>query len=441
MKTFDVIVVGTGTAGYTVVQKCREAGLTVAVVEADEPGGVCARFGCQPKKFFVVQAELSRLAQHLAGKGFARQPELDWGQTEAFKREFTSAVPGNSEAFFAKVGATLIRGRARFLSSGVLQVGQQEYQAANIVLATGAHPRVLEIPGAELTLNSNDFLAQEELPRSIVFIGGGYISFEFAHVAAAYGAQVTIIEQGDQVLRPFEAELVEAAVTATRAAGIDVHVGQEPVAVERTEAGLVVRCRNGASCDAAAVFAAAGRVANVGELNLASLGVESDPRGLAVDEKMQVAGQPGLYAVGDCARTISLAPVADREALVAAANITGESLVMDYGIVPSVCFTQPPLASVGLTEAAAVARGLAFTVRRGEMKGWPNQRRLGAQHGRFKLLVSEKGTLLGAHVLGHEAGDLINLFALAMKGGMQSDVFKEMMWAYPTLSSDTKYMV
>ncbi len=441
MKKYDVIVVGSGTSGYNVAKGCRQAGKSVAIVENGTPGGVCALHGCQPKKFFVVQAELVRLAQHLAGKGVTAPPTLAWIDTAAFKSEFTDAVPENTRAFFERIGASFYRGTARFESPGTLVVGDITLQADAIVLATGAAPRRLDIPGGELGLDSNDFLAQQELPASIIFIGGGYISFEFAHVAAAYGAQVTILNKSEQVLRQFDSDLVATTVAASEQAGIKVLTGREPVEMSRNEAGVQVRCKNGEVHEAAAVFVAAGREANLQDLNLEGLGLAPSPRGLVVDEKMRVAGQTNLYAVGDCARTISLAPVADREALVAAVNITGGELNMDYRTVPSVCFTQPPLASVGLTEAEAKKQGLSFRVRRGETTGWANQRRLGAKFGQFKLLVDDDGLILGAHILDHGAGDMINVFALAMKNELPAKDLKEMMWAYPTLTSDTKYMV
>ncbi len=441
MKKYDVIVVGSGTAGYNVADVCRQADLSVAMVERGTPGGVCALQGCQPKKFFVVQAELARLGQHLQGKGVVSPPVLDWSATAAFKNEFTDAVPGNSESFYKKIGADLYRGTARFEGPGRMTVGETELQADNIVLATGATPRQLTLPGAELGLNSNEFLAQTELPKSAIFVGGGYISFEFAHVAAAYGAEVTILEYGDRVLRQFDPELVDMAVAATEAAGIGVHTGQAPVELTRTEKGIRVRCENGKNYEAEAVYITAGRLASLGDLNLEALGLEADPRGLVVNKSMQVEGQAGLYAVGDCARTIALAPVADREALVAAGNIAGTASEMDYGIVPSVCFTEPQLATVGLTAEQAEAKGMSVQVKSGKMTGWPNQRRLGAQAGQYKMVISEGGKIVGAHILGHGAGDAINLFALAMKAGQPAAVFKEMMWAYPTLTSDTKYMV
>jgi glutathione reductase (NADPH) len=441
MKKFEVIVVGSGTAGYNVAKHCAGFGLSVAVVESDTLGGTCALHGCQPKKFFIVQAEIARLAQHLEGKGITVPPTLDWGCIEAFKREFTDAVPANTESFFTKIGASLYRGTARFTGADTIRIDNTEIQANAIVLATGATPRIPNLPGIELAMTSKDFLAQEKLPPSVIFIGGGYISFEFAHVSAALGSHATILNKSDRVLKQFDSELVDATVEATRDLGIDVHLEQEPVELVRTPAGILVRCRSGEEFEAAAVYLGAGRVANLGELNLECLGIEADPRGLVVDGRMQVEGCIGLYAVGDCARTIALAPVADREALVAATNIAGKPLVMDYGTVPSICFTMPPMGSVGLTEREALDQGLSFRVRRGDMTNWANQRRLGAKHGRFKLLVDDQERLLGAHILSHEAGELINLFALAIKSGLSIDVFKEMMWAYPTLTSDTKYMV
>ncbi len=441
MESFDVIVIGSGTAGYNVAKDCRQAGKTVAMIDHDVLGGTCALQGCQPKKYFVVQAELARLAQHLQGKGVTAQPTFSWADIAAAKNEFTSAVPGNTEKFYEKIGAQLFRGVASFVEPGVLQVGDVKLKGTDIVLATGARPRQLDIPGHELAFNSNGFLALSELPKSLVFVGGGYISFEFAHVAAALGTKVTILNRTENVLAQFDRELVEATLAATKDAGIDVCTDQMPVSMEKTEAGIAVKCEGGDTFVAEAVCVAAGRLPNVDQLNLDVLGVPDSSRGLAVEATMQVVGQPNLYAVGDCARTVSLAPVADREALVAAANIAGNPLEMDYSILPSVCFTQPPLAALGLTEEQARAQGLKFEVRRGDSYKWPNHRRLGASHGSYKTLVGEDGRLLGVHLLGHEAGDMINLFAMVMKSGLPASVMKEMMWAYPTLSSDVKYMV
>lgn len=440
MNNYDVIVIGSGTSGYNVAKECRKAGRSVAVVESSTPGGVCALHGCQPKKFFVVQAELMRTAQHLTGKGVAAPLALRWSDTAAFKNAFTEAVPGNTQAFFERIGASLYHGTARFEAPGIIRIGADTLQAGAVVLATGSSPRRLDIPGGELALDSNDFLAQEELPASIIFIGGGYISFEFAHVAAAYGARVTILNKSERVLGQFDSDLVTTAVAASEQAGIRVLNEQEPVEIVQTGAGQQVRCQNDDTHEAAAVFAAVGRQANLQDLNLGALGLAPDSRGLVVDETMRVTSQTNLYAVGDCARTVMLAPVADREAVIAAKNITGENLTMDYDTVPSVCFTQPPLAAVGLTEEQATQQGISFQIRRGEMTGWANQRRLGAQFGQFKLLVGEDGLILGAHILDHGAGDMINLISLAIKNKLPAKSLKEMMWAYPTLSSDVKYM-
>jgi glutathione reductase (NADPH) len=384
---------------------------------------------------------LAHLAHNLRGKGVTTVPSFSWADIAAAKNQFTSAVPGNTEKYYEKRGVQLFRDVASFVEPGVLQVGEEKLKGTDIVLATGARSRELDIPGHELAFNSDGFLALTELPKSLVFVGGGYISFEFAHVAAAFGSKVTILNRTDNVLAQFDRELVEAALAATKDAGIDVCTGQTPASMEKTEAGIVVTCEGGDKFVAEAVCVAAGRVPNVDKLNLDVLGVPDSSRGLAVEANMQVVGQPNLYAVGDCAKTVSLAPVADREALVAAANITGTAMEMDYTILPSICFTQPPLAAVGLTEKQATDQGLKFEVKRGNSYKWPNYKRLGATHGSYKTLVGEDGRLIGVHLLGHESGDMINLFAMVMKSGLPAAVIKEMMWAYPTMSSDLKYMV
>jgi glutathione reductase (NADPH) len=275
----------------------------------------------------------------------------------------------------------------------------------------------------------------------MILIGGGYISFEFAHVAAAYGSRVVVLNHSRRVLKAFDADLAETAVEAARDAGIEVHLGAEPAAIRRVAAGLEVVCEDGTPRVAAAVYACIGRRPAVGGLNLEALGIDAGAGGLEVDERMRVAGRDDLFAIGDCAASPALAPVADREAAVAASRLTGGDLAMDYAVVPSVCFSRPPLARVGLTAEEASARGLAYDVREGATTGWPNLRRLGARHGRYKVLIDPDGLILGAHLLTAGAGDLINVFALAMRAGIPARSLKEIPWAYPTLTSDLKYMV
>lgn len=438
--SYDVVVVGSGTAGATAAHACADAGLSVALVERTTPGGTCALRGCQPKKYLVVQAELAGLAEDLEGKGMGRRPVMDWQQALLFRRAFTDAVPQKTRRGLAKAGIDLIPGTASFAGTGVLMVDGREIRGQSFILATGALPRKLDVPGGDLTMTSDDFLELESLPPRPLFVGGGYISFEFAHVAAAFGARPVILHRSERPLGGFDPELADLAVEAARAAGIDVRLEHEPVEIEARGEEKLVRCGNGETVEASAVFRCIGRVPHLDHLELGVLGLEPGPAGLKVDDRMRVEGRTDLLAIGDCVDSPALAPVADREALVAASTLTGGDLRMDDDIVPSVCFCRPPLARLGLTEKEARNQGLEFEVREGDTTDWPNLRRLGARFGRYRILVGDGGRILGAHLLGEGSSDLINLFTLAMTSDTPLATLKEIVWAYPTLSSDVKYM-
>jgi len=446
-RSFDVIVIGTGTAGSILAHACREAGRSVAVVDRRPYGGTCALRGCQPKKYLVAAAEIAGLSRDLRGLGIGEPARIDWPALMAHKAAFTDAVPSRTEKGFAKAGITTLHGTARFTGAQSVSVDGEDHEAATIVIATGARPRPLTFPGAEHVVTSEDFLALPELPRRIVFVGGGYVAMEFAHVAARAGAEPTVLEYGDRVLKLFDADLVEHLAAASREAGITMHTGTKVCEVRHEQDAFVVcgdttdgRDEYGADL----VVHGAGRVPDLDDLDLDAAGVEHSGRGVAVNEFMQSPSNSAVFAIGDVADAPpQLAPVADREAAVAAENIVhGPRRAMDRSLVPSVVFTLPPMAGVGLTEAQATEQGLAVKINAGETAGWPSSRRIGQKHGTYKVLQDEAtGRILGAHILGHGAGDMINLFALAVGQGLSGRELKEICWAYPTSTSDIKYMV
>jgi glutathione reductase (NADPH) len=450
-RTFDLIVIGSGSAAANVASRCRRAGWTVALIDKRPFGGTCALRGCDPKKVLVGAAAAVDAARALSENGVRPGTlAIDWPALMRFKRTFTDPVPATRKAALMGVGIETFDGVARFVSASHVTVGFTTLEASRaIVIATGARPADVETEGREHIITSDDFLELDSLPRSVAFIGGGYISFEFAHVAARAGARVTIFHRGDRPLEQFDGDLVDRLVARTRDLGIDVEVGTEVLRVElvgsvrrvygrRTNEGLL-------TVEADLVVHGAGRVPDLDELDLQAGGIRYSAAGVAVDAHLQSVSNAKVYAAGDCADSGGppLTPVAGYEGRIVAANLLeGNRVTTDYSAVPSVVFTIPPLARVGLGEDEAHRRGLRFKTRHEDTSGWYSSRRVGAQHSAFKVLVEEDtDRILGAHLLSPNADELINLFALAMRAGVPATQFKQMFWAYPTHASDTAYMV
>src|SRR6202789_805017 len=396
IRKFDVIAIGTGSAASTVAARCREAGWQVAVVDSRPFGGTCALRGCDPKKVLVGAAEAVDWARRMKGKGIrAAEIQIDWLELMRFKRSFTEPVTKRREDDFAKAGIAAFHGRARFTGPTTVQVGGETLEGRYVVIAAGEAPADLGIPGAEHLTTSDQFLELNELPRRLLFIGGGYIAFEFAHVPALAGSQVTILHRGPRPLALFGPDLVYQLVERTRDLGIDVHLGTEAIAIEKTVAQLIVRAlasgETGTLQTDMAVHAA-GRVPEIKDLNLDAAGIEWEKRGVRVNEFLQSVSIPAVYAAGDAAASGGppLAPVASYEGMIVAANLLkGNHRRPSYLGVPSVVFTIPSLAAVGLGEREAREQKLKFRVNKEMTSAWYSSRRVAETHSGYKWLLEE----------------------------------------------------
>jgi glutathione reductase (NADPH) len=441
---YDVAVIGTGTSAYHVVHHCLKQGFTLAVIDSRPYGGTCAIRGCQPKKYLIAAAEAVERPSCMQGIGISSTPRMDWPTLIQNKNRFTHAVPGNTESGFKDAGAEVLHGRARFTGRNTLDVDGRVLTAKTIVIATGAIPRPLDIPGENLLTTSDDFLDLPDLPKRILFVGGGFISCEFAHVARQYGSEVSILQKGDRILKPFDPELVDELTRASVEAGINIHTGACVDRIDKKGSGLVATCgETGEQYEADIVIHGAGRVPDLMDLNLAVGSVQYSQRGVEVNAYLQSISNPSVYAIGDAADTpYQLATTADMEGMAAAKNISdGNHDKPDYTVIPSVVFTLPPLASVGIRESDAEQQGMSVKINRGNMSAWPSSRRIGQTHSGYKVIQDKQsGLILGAHILGHNADESINTFALAIKFKLPPDQLKKMIWAYPTYTSDIKYM-
>ncbi len=448
-QAFDLIVIGTGAAGAAVAYTCREAGWTVAIVDKRPFGGTCALRGCDPKKVLVGVADVVDWARRMQGRGVAaEQLRLDWPALMRFKRTFTDPVPEDREKGFQEAGMATYHGVARFLDPTTVQVGDHTLSGRHIVIAAGARPQTLHIPGEELLTTSTQFLELEALPKRIVFVGGGYIAAEFAHVAARAGVEATIVHRGARPLEGFDADLVGQWQQVTQDAGIRLELNATVERVERRGGGLMVHAVRGAekyAYEADLVVHAAGRVPEIDELDLDRGNVRAGPRGVVVNEYLQSVSNPAVYAGGDSAATLGLplTPVAGMDGEVMAANLLqGNQRKPDYDAIPTVVFSIPPLAAVGLREDVARTRGLRFTVKHEDTSDWYSSRRIGNPHSGYKVLVDEAADrILGAHIFGPHADDVINLFALAMRAGVTAGAMRNALYAYPSVSGDVNSMV
>ena len=451
MNDYDVVIVGSGTAGQTTAYDLKEAGMRVAVVEkSDRPGGVCAQSGCQPKKWFYEAAEAVAKCRHLTGKGIVAPPQGSWPDLLREKTAFTAAVPGRTVDGFDEAGIDFIEGSACFKDRETLSVAGEALKARFFVIAAGARPMPLSFPGADHLMTSDLWLEQPSLPERIVFVGGGFIAFEFAHFAARLGPKMcrpVILEAAERPLGPFDAEMVELLVAASQAAGIEVRTRIEITSIEASGGGFRVNLAEGPPLTADQVVHGAGRVPDIDELGLDAGGVERSRAGITVDAHMRTSN-PKVFAVGDCAATVQLARVADVEGHAAAKNILaesgqGEPAAVDYSAVPAVLFSYPQLAMVGKTEAALAKEKTPYRKSAAKNLRGPTYRRVGLEPAAYQIMVGEDGRFLGAHFLSDSASGMVNAIRMAMLNGLTAEQLHDqsIMSPYPTRESDLIYML
>ncbi len=448
MTEFDVVVVGTGSSGRSAAVTCAQAGKRVAIVDERPYGGTCALRGCDPKKVLVGAAELIDWARRMQGSGVSGNLEIDWPELMRFKRTFTDPVTGEREQEFSKLGIRAYHAVAQFVSADEIDVDGDILRASRFVLACGARPATLDLPGEDLLITSTDFLDLERLPARIVFIGGGYIAFEFAHVAARARAAPVILQRGPRVLSGFDTSLVDEIVGLSVSLGIDVRTGVEVRAVEKFEGGFRVRAARGGAdfsleCDL--VVHAAGRVADLDALRLETAGVRRTDKGIAVNQFLQSTTNPAVYAVGDCADGggLPLTPTAGVEGEVAAHNLLeGNRRSVDFSGLASIVYTIPALGMTGITQEQAESSGIRHRMHEGDSTRWYSSRHVRARRSRYRLLV-EEGTdaIIGAHVLGGETEELVNIFALAIRAKIPAATLENALFAYPTASSEIEAML
>ncbi len=436
---YDFFVIGAGSGGVRAARRAAHHGARVAVAEDKALGGTCVNVGCVPKKLFVYAAEFSHALADARGYGWApAQPGFNWATLRDNKTNEIIRLNGIYEKLLKDSGADILTGRARLIDPHTVAVGDRHYRARHLLIATGGRPFLPDIPGRAHAICSDEAFYLPRLPETIVIVGGGYIAVEFAGIFNGLGVKTHLVYRGDLFLRGFDQDVREALATEMGKRGIQLHFNEDIERIDPTADGFRARLRRGGDLDAGLFMYATGRRANTEGLGLERTQVRLDARGaIEVDADFRTA-EPSIYALGDVIGRVELTPVAIREAMVLTENLFGEGgAVMSYDNIPSAVFSQPSIGSVGLTEAQARERYANVRIFKSSFR--PMKATLGGGDERtlMKLVVNgDDDRVLGCHMLGDHAGEIIQGFAVAVRMGATKADFDRTIGIHPTAAEE-----
>lgn len=447
-NTFDVVVIGAGPGGYVASIRAAQLGMKVACVEAGELGGVCNNSGCIPTKALLESAAMAQRLGQMKDYGIqVGKVDLDLGVAVRRSRKIAAQGARGIGFLFKKNGVSLFQGRGRLAGDGKVVVqgaeGSRELAAKHIILATGSRPQELPMlkPDGDRIWNSSHALVQERPPASLVVVGAGAIGMEFADIFASFGTQVTVIEAMPHVLPLEDVEVAEVVARAFRKRGIKLLAGamvkEADLAGEGVRLDVEIAAGKNEVVEAERVLVAVGRQPVLTGLGLEEAGVEVKDGFIAVDDRL-ATNVPGVYAIGDVARPPLLAHKASHEGVAAVGSIVGDELAgVDLDNIPNVTYCHPEVASVGLTEAAAEAQGLEFEVGKAPFMANGRARAAGVVEGFVKIIRDvEYDAVLGAHIVGPNASELIGEFVMARYLEGTVDDVERVMHPHPTLSEN-----
>ena len=437
-EDFDLIVIGAGSGGVAASRRAAAHGARVLVVEADRVGGTCVIRGCVPKKLMMYAAGFAQAFEEARGYGWIGvSGRFDMGRWAEAKAREVGRLEGIYREMLADSGVQLAAGHARLLGAGTVAVGSRELGAGRVLVATGGAPAHDAIPGLALALTSNDLLELRELPATLLVVGGGYIAVEFASILAGLGVQVTLAFRDTLPLRGFDADLRSRLAQALAARGITLAGGVGLKSLERTADGFAVHRADGSVLTAEAALNATGREPNTAGLGLAEAGVRLDARGaIAVDADSR-SSVPGIWAIGDVTNRLNLTPVAIAEGRAFADTEFGRRPTrVDHRGVASAVFTDPPIATVGLTEGAAIGAG-PVDIYEADFRPMKTAFAGGSVRTYMKLVVdglSER--VLGVHMIGADAPEIVQSLAVALTCGATKRDFDRTVAVHPTAAEE-----
>lgn len=436
---YDLFVIGAGSGGVRASRVAASKGFKVGVAEASALGGTCVNIGCVPKKLFVYGSEYSHVAQQAQGYGWTfAKPSFDWATLRDNKSKEIERLNGIYQNLLENPGVTIHNGYGELIDAHTVKVGNETVTAERILIAVGAKPFVPEFPGDDLVLVSDDMFFLDELPESILVVGGGYIAVEFAGICNGLGVATTLAYRGDKLLRGFDEDVRDFACQEYQRAGVNVLLETDVGRIEEHDGKRKVYFKDGSEQVYDAVLYATGRVPNTEGLNLAAAGVETTDKGaIKVNNKYQSSAQ-SVYAIGDVTDGIQLTPVAIKEAMALIGYwFDGIEPHFDYDNIPTAVFSQPVIGTVGLTEQEADVRGFDIDVYQTDFRAMKHTLS-GSQERSFMKLIVDRDTdkVLGAHMVGDYAGEIIQGLGIAIKAGATKADFDSTVGVHPTSAEE-----
>lgn len=436
---YDLFVIGAGSGGVRAARMSAVYGARVAIAEESRVGGTCVIRGCIPKKLLVYASHFSEEFADAAGFGWTvPEPAFDWPTLIANKDREIDRLNGIYKKLLANAGVTLIEERATVIDAHSVEVAGRRITAETILVAVGSWPVMPREPGAEFGITSNEAFHLPELPRRIVIAGGGYIACEFAGIFNGLGSQVVQLYRGEQILRGFDEDIRAALAEETRKKGIDLRTHTIILETEKQDAGYRLRLSDGSTLEADCILYAIGREPKTGGLGLEEAGVRLDAEGAVIVDKYSRSSVPSIYAIGDCTNRVNLTPVAIKEGAAFADTVFGNRpWAMDHDCIPSAVFSQPPVATVGLTEAEARRRFGAVDVYKSTFRPLKHTLSGRDQKTMMKLVVEREGQrVVGAHMVGADAPEIIQGIAIAVKMGATKAQFDQTVAIHPTAAEE-----
>jgi glutathione reductase (NADPH) len=452
---FDLFVIGGGSGGVRAARMAAQRGLRVALAEVlgtDGLGGTCVNVGCIPKKLYSYAAHYGETFEEARGFGWqVGETTFDWATLKANRAKEIARLNGVYANLLRGAGVTQLDGFARLVGDHEIELatlnadgspGHRRFSAAHILIATGGTPHVPHFSGREHVITSNEVFDLDPFPKRLLIVGGGYIACEFASIFNGLGANVTQLYRGEQVLRGFDDEIRHFAAAEMVKAGVDLRLNAGVVDIRKTADGLRVECEDGNTVMADAVLYATGRVPNTQDLGLERVGVATGARGEVLVNAQYQTNVPHIRAVGDVTNRVQLTPVALGEAMVVVDALCGPApgkapRDMAYDFIPTAVFTHPSIGTVGLTEAQARERFGDVTVFRSEFKALKHTLSGRNERTLMKLVVDTKSDrVVGLHMVGAEAGEIVQGFAVALKAGATKAVFDSTIGIHPTAAEE-----
>ena len=446
---WDLFVVGGGSGGVRAARFAAQRGARVALVESSRMGGTCVNVGCIPKKLYSYAAHYAEAFEESHGFGWQLPgaPVLDWEALKSARAKEISRLNGIYEGLMTGAKVERLSGHGRLVDAHTVEVaapagGTTRHTARHILIATGGKPFVPDFPGRELVVTSDDMFDLPVFPRRLVVVGGGYIGCEMASIFHGLGAEVSLVYRGEQILRGFDDEVREFTAAQMRQHGVDIRLNTDIERVEAQGSARRVHLKGGTTLDADVVLYATGRVPHVEGLGLSALGVRTGWNGAIEVDDHFATSVPGVYALGDVVGRLELTPVALAEGMALVDHLFGPApgearRSVDYDNIPTAVFTHPPIGTVGLTEAQARARFGAIRVYRSDFR--PLKHTLSGRTERtlMKLVVETKtDRVVGLHMVGADAGEIVQGFAVAMKAGATKAIFDSTIGIHPTAAEE-----